>query len=175
MKKSPVDIRPSGFCFCNPVVKTVRLPVGAITYLLLAVVLGACDSSNDKPYLAFAGGGFIFNYRLATADYGFVARVLRSIPEGSIVEAEFENPDGGSPIVLRQNAKAGRMSYVFRTPPVQGVIANQDYRVVLRLLDPERGEFARYEKSFRSDANQTVLPESPPVVGPGYQRAPPPQ
>lgn len=143
----------------------------------MPAILVACDGgdSNDKPYLAFAGGGFIFNYRLATADYGFVVSVLRSIPAGSIIEAEFENPDGGSPIVLRQNARLGRGSYVFRTPPLNGVRAEHDYQVVLRVLDPEHREIARYQKSFRSDVDQNALPKTAPVVGPGYQRAPPTQ
>lgn len=140
--------------------------------LLPALALLACDLDSNKPYLTFAGGGFIFNYRLATAEYGFVARVMRPIPEDSIVEAEFENPAGGSPIVLRQNTAPGRSSYVFQTPPLQGVAANHDYRVVLRLLKSGGEEFARYEKSFHSDVDQSVLPESAPVVGPGYQPAP---
>lgn len=141
--------------------------------LLSVVLLAACDSGADKPYLAFVGGGFVFNYRLATADYGFVARVLRSLPAGGIVEAEFENPSAGPPIVMRQDTRPGRTSYVFRTPPLRGVRANRDYLVVLRLLDNSQVELARYEKRFHSDVDQSVLPESPPVVGPGYQRAPP--
>jgi hypothetical protein len=55
------------------------------------------------------------------------------------------------------------------------VRANRDYYVVLRLLDPEHEEFASHRKGFRSSVDQDVLPETPPVVGPGYQRAPPPQ
>jgi hypothetical protein len=145
--------------------------------IIVGATLGACDSgdSGDKPYLSFAGGGFVFNYRLATADYGFVARVMRTIPAGSLIEAEFENPAGGDTIVLRQSTRAGRSSYVFRTPPLQGVRANRDYQAVLRLLDSEQREFAIYRKSFRSSVDQNVLPETPPVVGPGYQRATPPQ
>ena len=154
---------------------------GASKCLLSAVIIGAtlasCESGNsdDKPYLAFVGGGFVFNYRLATADYGFVARALRTVPAGSIIEVAFDDPGGGAPIVLRQNTTAGRSSYVFRTPPLQGVRANHDYQVVMRLLNPGQGEFARYRKSFRSQADQKVLPVAPPVVGPGYQRAAPPQ
>ncbi len=146
-------------------------------FLFIGVTLVACDSgsSEDKPYLTFAGGGFVFDYRLAIADYGFVARVMRTVPPGSIIEAEFENPAGGNPIVLRQSTRAGRNSYVFRTPPLQGVRANRDYQAVLRLLDSEQTELASYRKSFRSSVDQSVLPETPSVVGPGYQRAPPVQ
>ncbi len=144
---------------------------GAALVLVAAVVLAACDNA-DKPYLAFAGGGFIFNYRQATADYGFVARVERALPAGGVIEAQFDNPAGGAPIVVRQDVRAGRRSYVFRTPPLRGVRANHDYQVVLRLLDTQKTEIASYKTSYRSSADQSVLPGSPPVVGPGYQRAP---
>jgi hypothetical protein len=100
---------------------------------------------------------------------------MRDIPAGGIIEAQFENPDGGAPIVMEQKAVESRGSYVFRTPELKGVRANHDYQVVLRVLDAERRELARYEKSFRSDVDQSVLPETAPVVGPGYQRAPPTQ
>ena len=100
---------------------------------------------------------------------------MRTVPAGSIIEAEFENPAGGDPIVLRLSTRAGRNSYVFRTPPLQGVRANRDYLVVLRLLDAEQRELATYRKSFRSSVDQSVLPETPPMVGRGYQRAPPAQ
>ena len=151
-----------------------RLSAGLfICAVVVGAVLSACsgDDADDKPYLDFAGGGFIFNYRLATADYGFVARVQRTLPEGSIIEAEFEDPGGGPPIVLRQETRAGRSSYVFRTPPIQGVRADHDYRVVLRLLDTERIEIASYRRSYRSSADQSVLPERPPVIEPGHQPA----
>ena len=144
---------------------------GVASLFVAATFLIACDTT-DKPYLAFAGGGFIFNYRLATADYGFVARVERRLPEGGVIEAQFENPAGGAPIVVKQDVRPGRRHYVFRTPPLEGVRANRDYQVVLRLRDAGGTEIATYRTSFRSSADQSVLPESPPVVGPGYQRAP---
>lgn len=141
----------------------------------LAVLLTGCSGSesDDRPYFEFIGGGFIFNYRLAEADYGFVVKPVRRIPAGTILEAVFENPNGGEPIVVRHTAKWGRLQYVFRTPPVQGVKANRDYKVELRLLDPkDKRVIAAYSKSFRSDVDQSILPERPPVVGPGYQAAP---
>ena len=139
--------------------------------LWLALALASCDSA-DKPYLAIVGGGFVFNYRLATADYGFVARVVRPLPEGGYLEAEFEDPAGGAPIVIRQEVRPARRSYTFETPPLEGVRANRDYRVELRLLDAEGALIARYETHYQSSADQSVLPDRPPVVGPGYQRAP---
>ncbi len=141
---------------------------------MLASTLTGCTSGDDDgPFLEFAGGGFIYNYRLATADYGFVIRILRKVPPGTVIEAEFENPGGGPPIVIRQIARATRLSYKFETPPVTGIKAGRDYHVEVRLIDPGNDEvFARYSKSFHADVDQDILPEKPPVIGPGYQPNP---
>lgn len=144
-------------------------------YLVLAaLLLSTCFTDDgDKPYVEFIGGGFIFNYRLAQADYGFVAKPVRRIPDGTILEAVFENPGGGAPLVVRDIARWGRLQYVFRTPPVQGVKANHDYKVELRLLDPRDSHLlASYTRSFHAELDQSILPEVAPVVGPGYQRSP---
>ncbi len=146
--------------------------IKALTVALAVLLVAGCDDEpDDKPYLEFAGGGFIFNFRLATADYGFVARVARDIPAGAIIEARFENPSGGEPIVIKQSAEARLRTYVFRTPPVQGVKAERDYRVELRLLDATGQQvIASYTNSFRSDIDQDVLPKAPLTVGPGYHQ-----
>lgn len=163
--ESPADPRPPGFFFFE------SLALGrALGCAALLAALAACDA-GDGPYLAFVGGGFIFNYRLATAEYGFVARVMRPLPPGCVLEAEFEDPAGGPPITVRKQARAQRRSYHFQTPPLTGIVANRDYRVVLRLLGSDGAELARYERAFRSDVAQDVLPDAPPVVGPGYQPA----
>ena len=98
---------------------------------------------------------------------------LRSIPDGTVIEARLENPAGGEPFVLRQVAAWDRPEYVFRSPPLRDVRAGRDYRVEVRLLDAASGRvLARYARSFRSDVDQSVLPERAPVVGPGHQPAP---
>lgn len=149
----------------------IRSPLAYAT--LAGILIGCADSDADKPYLEFAGGGFIYNYRLATADYGFVIRMLKKIPPGTVIEAEFENPSGGSPIVIRQPARPTRLSYKFETPPVTGIKADTDYRVEVRLIDPGDGHvFARYSRSFHADVDQDILPDRPPVIGPGYQPNP---
>lgn len=140
---------------------------------LLGLAIGCDDGGENKPYVEFAGGGFIFNYNLAQAYYGFVLRVVRQLPEGTVIEAEFENPAGGAAIVERRNAREHGVEYTFRTPPVEGVKADRDYRVVVRLIDPADGKaFASYDKAFRSSADQDILPQQPLTVGPGYQSNP---
>jgi hypothetical protein len=144
-----------------------------IVWFLALLLAGCGEDGADKPYVEFAGGGFIFNYNLAEAYYGFVARALRPIPEGTVLEAAFENPGGGVPLVVRQTAVAGRAEYVFRTPGIQGVEAGRAYQVTLRLLNPETGKLvASYSKDFRSTADQTILPKVPTTIGPGYQLNP---
>lgn len=147
-----------------------------LSFLVIAafvVSLGACDESDDGAYLEFVGGGFMFNYRLAEAFYGFVARPLREIPEGTIIEAQFEDPSGGAPLVVTQIAKDYRQEFSFHSPPVKGVVAGRDYKVELRLLSAgDRKLLASYSTSFRSSADQAVLPDAPTVVGPGYLRNP---
>lgn len=142
----------------------------------MVIAAAACTGPEDEggPYIEFMGGGFIFNYRLAEADYGFVAGVKRAIPAGTVLEAEFENPEGGASIVIRQGAKRGRTSYMFRTPPLQGIKANRDYRVELRLVNPVTSDvIARYTNTYRSDVDQDILPKTPPVIGPGYHQSSP--
>jgi hypothetical protein len=144
-----------------------------LSAILLALVAACSQGEDDGPYLEFLGGGFIFNYRLAEAEYGFVVKRLRRIPDGTLIEARLENPAGGAPFVLRETATWDRLEYVFRSPPVHGVKTGRDYRVELRLLDAANGHvIATIARSFRSDVDQAVLPENPPVVGPGYQAAP---
>lgn len=141
--------------------------------LFASLALAAACAESDGPYLEFLGGGFVFNYRLAEADYGFVVKRVRRLPEGTIIEARLENPAGGEPFVLRETASWNRLEYVFRSPPVQGVKAGRDYRVEVRLIDPAAGRvLGTYARNFRSDVDQSVLPEQAPVVGPGYQAAP---
>lgn len=143
-------------------------------FIAYAAVLIGCSSDNgDKPYFEFAGGGFIYNYRLATADYGFVVKVLRKLPEGAVIEAEFEDPAGGPPIVIREVVRAGRRYYKFETPPVKGIRAGNDYRTEVRLIEVGTHRvIARYTKSFHADIDQSILPDVPSVIGPGYQRNP---
>ena len=141
---------------------------------VLALWLAACGGDDPAaPYVEFLGGGFIFNYRLAEADYGFVVKPVRPLPAGSVLEALFEDPAGGPPLRVRQTARSGMLQYSFRSPPVTGVVAGRPYRVELRLLEAATGsELARYERSFRADVGQEALPAAPPVVGPGYQPNP---
>src|SRR6476646_9660497 len=67
---------------------------------LAASVLAGCSSEDDKsPYLELRGGGFLFNYRSAQATGSLVVGPLRKLPADAVIEVDFENPAGGTPIV----------------------------------------------------------------------------
>jgi hypothetical protein len=135
----------------------------------LGFALAACDDGADKPYLAFAGGGFVFNYRIGQAYYGFVAKPQKALPTGAIVEARFEVPGSNQPFVLQQPARTGMLQYVFKTPPLKGIVRDHKYKVELRVIAAGGGAvLASYDHSYYTDVDQKTLPDKPLVLGPGY-------
>jgi hypothetical protein len=139
-----------------------------VSALAATLLLAGCDEDPDKPYLAYAGGGFVFNYRVADHYYGFVAKPLRPLPDGAIIEAEFEVPGENNTFVVREKATFGRMQYMFRTPPLRGIVKDKPYATTLRLVSANGEELARYTRSYHSDVDQASLPDKPLVIGPGY-------
>jgi hypothetical protein len=138
----------------------------------LALLLAACSENESGPYLEYAGGGFIFNYRNAVAFYGFVARPLRELPEGAVIEAQLEIPGTDKPFIVQEKARSGQLQYSFKSPEIKGVVKDHPYKVVMRVLDRDGKELARYEHSYKSDIDQSTMPDKPLVVGPGYQKNP---
>jgi hypothetical protein len=143
-----------------------------IIVLTFALLLAACGEDPNAPYLSFAGGGFVFNYRNAEAFYGFVAKPLRTLPEGGVIEAQFEVPGTPEPAISREKVVAGQVQYSFKSPNLTGIEAKHDYKAVMRLIDAQGKEVARYERNFHTDVDQATLPSQPLVVGPGYQKNP---
>ena len=153
-----------------------RLLAAACALLAPLFVLGWLTRQDpaETPWLHILGGGFIFNYRIAEVYYGFAAAIGRPLPTGSIVEAAFEDPAGGPPLVVRQRVGGAEMTRLsLRSPPVHGVKAGRPYHVAVRVLERE-GERLLWsrELSFRSDLSDDVVPDRPLTIGPGYARNP---
>ena len=142
----------------------------ALAGLTALLALAAC--SDDSPYVVVSGGGIVFNYRIAEATAGIVAEVARVLPEGGVIEASFENPAGGPPIVEAKPVTEDRRRFSFVTPPLSGIKADTDYKVVVRVLDADGTEVQRVETTLHSDLDQSILPDAPLTVGPGYARNP---
>ena len=124
---------------------------------------------DQSQYLELAGGGFIFNYRNATATYGIILVPRKEPPSGAVIEVRFENPAGGDPIVLGRPARGGGR-IEFKTPPLAGVEKARPYHVVVLLKSENGEELQRIAHDYASDLDQSVLPARPLVIGPGYQR-----
>ena len=142
--------------------------VAALSLLAAAILLANCSSEESGPYFKIAGGGFIFNYRIAEATAGVIVTPERTLPDGGSFEVTFDNPADGRPFVMTEPVSATKKRYDFTTPPLSGVKAKTDYVMTVRLFDASGKEVEVAEKVLRSDLDQTVLPDQPLTVGPGY-------
>lgn len=141
--------------------------------ILFAIGWMTREDPAEKPYLNILGGGFIFNYRVADAFYGFTAHVQKPLASGSIIEAEFENPQGGDPLVVSVRTNARTTRYALRTPNLRGIVAGKPYRVTIRLYDFRHETLLEsHERSYVSQLSSEIVPEKPLTVGPGYHRNP---
>ena len=146
--------------------------LAVVIAVLTVVVINNRPDPNARPYLKIYGGGFVFNYRIGEVFYGFTARIMRPIDVGTVLEAEFENPAGGDPIVVTQRLGAKAPTLSVRTPGVKGVEKGRDYKVVVRLRNRDSGKvFAQYEKSYASNLDQEIMPDGPLTVGAGLSPA----
>lgn len=142
--------------------------------LLVALSNGGGLFADKTPYLALEGGGFLYNYRIAEVTYGLTTKVERPIPAGTLIRATFEDPAGGAPLVVEKTAREGLAKLTLQSPPVHRVKANRPYSVEVSLIDPADGrEIGHLATSFKSDLDDTVMPDKPLVVGPGYQKPAP--
>jgi hypothetical protein len=145
--------------------------------ILAVVALLAAPSRAGEPdatsLIDLQGGGFIFNYNIGEVFYGVLVKPRRALPVGTEIEARFEDPAGGPPIVVTETFRGSPRPISLRTPPVQGVVANRDYRVTIRLRDASGALLGETARTFRSDLDQSILPSHRLTVGPGYQPAPP--
>ncbi|HEY7749990.1 MAG TPA: hypothetical protein VH933_15110 [Aestuariivirgaceae bacterium] len=139
-----------------------------IAKFLVLLALAGCDDSGG-PAASLAGGGFVFNYRIGEAFYGVVVKIEKDLPQQAVIEAEFQDPAGGNPIEMSEPIRSDRRKYMLRTRALKGVKQGVPYKVVVEILDKPGGEvIQRLERTFKSDIDQSILPEAPLVVGPGY-------
>lgn len=148
--------------------KIIAAVIGLVL-VLLAIGWATREDPADKPYLGIAGGGFIFNYREARVFYGFTAHVLKPLPVGTLMVADFEDPSGGPPLTVETRLHARSTRYGVQSPNVRGLKAGQPYQVSIRLYDYTRTRLIwSAEKSFTSQIDDGIVPEKPLTIGPGY-------
>lgn len=150
-----------------------RIITVAVAMLVVLFAFGWATRHDpaEKPLIQILGGGFIFNYRIADVRYGFTAVVAKPLESGSIIEAAFENPAGGEPLVVRERVSPMTNRYALESPPVRGVEAGKPYRVSIRVLDRlERDVLWTSTLDIKSQISDDVVPDEPLTIGPGYHR-----
>ncbi|MFB9951169.1 hypothetical protein ACFFP0_20170 [Rhizobium puerariae] len=136
---------------------------------LAALLLAACQREADEPLAELSGRVFIFNYRVAAANYVVTLRKTAPFPEGSYAEAEFENPQGGAPLTARQTLFPAMEKIVLESPDLKCVKKDKPYSVKIRLVGDDDKPLQTIETSVTSNMDQTeMMPSKPLVVGPVY-------
>ena len=140
--------------------------------ILLVLLLAACQREAGPDPLKLTGRMFVFNYRLAYATYLVTLEQTQPLPEGSIVNAEFENPAGGAPLTLERKIFPGLPRVVLESPDVTCVKKDTPYKVEIAVLGPDGTQLQALAVDVTSNVDQSILPAKPLVVGPGYEKNP---
>jgi hypothetical protein len=143
-----------------------------IPVLLALIVLNGCTDTARTGYLELTGRVFIFNPRIAEATYVVTLGVLKQPPVGSRIEAVFDNPAGGAGLTIEQKLQPGQTRIVLESGPLQCIKKDKPYAFKVRLLSENGGELQVVDSSIRSTLDQSVMPDQPLVIGPGYDPNP---
>ncbi len=139
--------------------------------LVAGLMLSACQRQAEN-LVEVTGHLFVFNYRVASATYLLTLKKTGPIPDGSVIIAEFENPQGGDPLVLNQKIYPIDDKIALQSENLHCVRKDRPYSVSVRLVDKDGKVLQELKTQFRSDLDQTVLPSKPLVVGALYDKNP---
>ena len=98
---------------------------------------------------------------------------MKPVKNASVIEAIFEDPAGGDPLVVKAKLWPKTRQYGLRTPSLHGIETGKPYHVTVRLL--QQGDDAvLFEDAFAvvSDVSSADMPSAPLTIGPGYTRNP---
>ncbi|MBM7049410.1 MULTISPECIES: hypothetical protein [Rhizobium] len=143
-----------------------------LTATIAGLALAGCQRQADDGPTQLSGRLFIFNYRVATASYMITLKKIAPIPEGTTAIAEFENPAGGDPLVVRQKIYTFWDKITLESPDLRCVRKDRPYSVSIKLVDASDKTIQTINTEVKSDLDQTVLPTKPLVVGPVYTANP---
>ncbi|MCS4241659.1 hypothetical protein M2418_001170 [Rhizobium sp. BIGb0125] len=136
--------------------------------LLAAVSMASCQREDHGDIAKLSGRMFVFNYRVASANYLVTLQPLAPITAGSTAEVEFENPRGGAPLSTVEKLFPKTEKIVLQSPPIECVKKGRPYKVTIRLKDADGLLRQTIKTSISSNTDQSLLPAKPLVVGPLY-------
>ena len=134
-----------------------------ITLMLTLAMLPACSLVAPRPqktdYLQTAGGGFVYDRDQQQVQYAIVVAPRKPLPEGSILEAIFEDPVGERPYVVSVVVKPGVRDYTLNSPPVHGTRAGATYHIQIKLYaDAGKSQLLdSYDQGIRASVDQGRL------------------
>ena len=133
-----------------------------------ALLLGGCQRDDGSGPTKITGRLFVFNYRVSTAVYMVTLGKLAPLPEDSAVITEFENPQGGAPIVTRTKIYPFWDKITLESPALHCIVKDKPYTVKIRIVGPGDTPLQHLQTTITSDLDQSILPAKPLVVGPVY-------
>lgn len=139
-----------------------------LAVIVALIALAGCQRQSDGGPTELDGRHFVFNYRVSTATYLINLARKQPIPEGSFAIAEFENPLGGAPLVVKEKIFPLWDRITLQSPPVHCVHKDRPYAVTIRLVDADDRTIQTIKTVVISDVDQSVLAAKPLVVGPVY-------
>ncbi|GLR58686.1 hypothetical protein [Rhizobium indigoferae] len=142
-----------------------------VTVAAAGLLLAGCQRQAEN-LVEVTGHLFVFNYRVASATYLLTLKKAGPIPDGSVIIAEFENPEGGDPLVLNQKIYPIDDKIALQSEKLHCVRKDRPYSVSVRLVDKDGKVLQELKTQFRSDLDQTVLPSKPLVLGALYEKNP---
>jgi hypothetical protein len=142
-----------------------------IAAMTAGLLLAACQRQAEN-LVEVTGHLFVFNYRNASATYLLTLKKTAPIPDGSVIVAEFENPQGGAPLVLNQKIFPVDEKISLQSENLHCVRKDRPYFVTVRLMDKDGKLLQELKTRFKSDLDQTVLPSKPLAIGAGYEKNP---
>ena len=140
----------------------------ALAAILGILLLSACQRETEGKLVELSGRMFVFNYRVATANYLVTLKRIGPLPEGTVATAEFENPAGGPVLTTREKVFPTGDKITLQSPFVHCVRKERPYAVTVRILRASGEVLQQFDTSITSDVDQTVLPTRPLVIGPVY-------
>jgi len=112
-----------------------------LTACLVLLALAGAAAAQDPPapvqseYLKSAGGGFAMNNGRVL--YALRLAVVKPLPAGTALEAEFENPaDAAHPFPVNYEPKPGENDFRLFSPPLDCITNNKLYTIRVGLFQP---------------------------------------
>lgn len=143
-----------------------------IATVLLSVLLLGCQDESRSGYVELTGRVFIFNPRVATATYVVSFGILKPLPKGARIEAVFDDPAGGERIKLSQLMRTVAGKVAVESPNLHCIKKGKRYAFEVKLLDANGVTLQTVSSSIEFTLDQSILPDVPLVVGPGYEPNP---